>query len=278
MANVKFLTGTETNLLKKNSDDTYVNPIREGSLYVTAERVSGTWISNLYYDTATERIKVSDTSGKAMYDHMNHNIAETYIMQITTEGSKYASTDGATLTYTKGSGAPTTILLPLASETTAGVVNTGAQTFAGNKTFKGQVILQGGNDTAAATANTGALIVGSPTGAHISIDANEIQGKANGTSAAQLHINNDGGTTQFGGNIQPKTDNALTLGTESLRWKNIYGVTIKATTFNGALIGNVTGALIGNAATADKWYTARTLTLGSDLQGSVSIDGSANVT
>ena len=278
MANVKFLTGTETNLLKKNSDDSYVNPIREGSLYVTAERVSGTWISNLYYDTATERIKVSDTSGKAMYDHMNHNIAETYIMQITTEGSKYASTDGATLTYTKGSGAPTTILLPLASETTAGVVNTGAQTFAGNKTFKGRVILQGGNDTAAGTANTGALIVGVPTGAHISIDANEIQGKANGTSATQLHINNDGGATQFGGNVQPKTDNALTLGTESLRWKNIYGVTIKATTFNGALVGNVTGALIGNAATADKWYTARTLSLGSDLQGSVSIDGSQNVT
>jgi hypothetical protein len=38
------------------------------------------------------------------------------------------------------------------------------------------------------------------------------------------------------------------------------------------------GDLTGNADTADKWSTARTLTLGTDLTGNVSIDGSANVT
>jgi hypothetical protein len=37
------------------------------------------------------------------------------------------------------------------------------------------------------------------------------------------------------------------------------------------------GALNGNATSASKWATARTLTLGGDLTGSVSIDGSANV-
>lgn len=278
MANVKFLTGTETNLLKKNSDGSYVNPIVEGSLYVTAEKVSGVWVSNLYYDINGQRIKVADTSGKAMYDHMNNNIAQTYIKKITMEGTKYASTDGATLTYTTGNNVETTILLPLASTTKAGTVNTGAQTFAGNKTFMGQVILQGGTDTAAGTANSGALIIGSPTGAHISVDANEIQAKSSGTASAQLHINNDGGITQFGGIVQPKADNTLTLGTEKLRWKTIYGVTVNATTFNGALNGNVKGNLDGNAATADKWYTARTITLGEDMQGTVSIDGSKNVT
>ena len=137
MANVKFLTGTETNLLKKNSDGSYVNPIVEGSLYVTAEKVSGVWLSNLYYDIDGQRIKVADTSGKAMYDYMNNNIAQTYIKKITMEGTKYASTDGATLTYTTGDNVETTILLPLASTTKAGTVNTGAQTFAGNKTFMG---------------------------------------------------------------------------------------------------------------------------------------------
>lgn len=278
MANVKFLTGTETNLLKKNSDGSYVNPIVEGSLYVTAEKVSGVWVSNLYYDINGQRIKVADTSGKAMYDHMNNNIAQTYIKKITMEGTKYASTDGATLTYTTGDNVETTILLPLASTTKAGTVNTGAQTFAGNKTFMGQVILQGGTDTAAGTANSGALIIGSPTGAHISVDANEIQAKSSGTASAQLHINNDGGITQFGGIVQPKADNTLTLGTEKLRWKTIEAVTVNATTFNGALNGNVTGNLSGNAATADKWYTARTITLGEDMQGVVSIDGSKNVT
>ena len=46
--------------------------------------------------------------------------------------------------------------------------------------------------------------------------------------------------------------------------------TITATSFNGPITGN--------AATATKWQTARTITLGTDLTGSVSIDGSADVT
>lgn len=46
--------------------------------------------------------------------------------------------------------------------------------------------------------------------------------------------------------------------------------TITATSFNGPITGN--------AATASKWLTARTITLGTDLTGSVSIDGSADVT
>jgi hypothetical protein len=38
------------------------------------------------------------------------------------------------------------------------------------------------------------------------------------------------------------------------------------------------GPITGNADTATKWQTARTITLGTDLTGSVSIDGSADVT
>jgi cytoskeletal protein CcmA (bactofilin family) len=41
--------------------------------------------------------------------------------------------------------------------------------------------------------------------------------------------------------------------------------------------GNITGQLTGNASTATKWQTARTITLDGDLSGSVSIDGSADV-
>ena len=135
MTNVKFLTGTETNLLKTNQDGTYVNPISEGSLYVTAELDGQSWVSNLYYDINGQRIKVGNTGGKASTDSMNNNIAKTYIKAISMEGAKYASTDGATLTYTRGDNTTTTILLPLASATTAGTVNTGAQTLTGIKTF-----------------------------------------------------------------------------------------------------------------------------------------------
>jgi hypothetical protein len=57
--------------------------------------------------------------------------------------------------------------------------------------------------------------------------------------------------------------------------------TLVADTFEGTLVGAVTGNVTGNAATATsagKWTTARTITLGGDLSGNVSIDGSSNVT
>jgi hypothetical protein len=60
---------------------------------------------------------------------------------------------------------------------------------------------------------------------------------------------------------------AISLGGTST---TLAGLTsVAATTF--------TGALSGNASTASKWANARTITLGTDLSGSVSIDGSANV-
>ena len=44
------------------------------------------------------------------------------------------------------------------------------------------------------------------------------------------------------------------------------------------VIANLTGNVTGNADTASQWANARTLTLSGDLGGSVSIDGSSNVT
>ena len=48
----------------------------------------------------------------------------------------------------------------------------------------------------------------------------------------------------------------------------------------GRLAQNVsgTGSITTNAATASTWQNARTITLGGDLSGNVSIDGSTNVT
>ena len=61
--------------------------------------------------------------------------------------------------------------------------------------------------------------------------------------------------------------------------------TIGGVSFDGTDSINLAGVNIagnqsttGNAATATKWATARTITLNGDLTGSVSIDGSANVT
>jgi hypothetical protein len=46
----------------------------------------------------------------------------------------------------------------------------------------------------------------------------------------------------------------------------------------GTITANLTGNVAGNASTATKLATARTITLGGDLSGSVSFDGSANAT
>lgn len=53
---------------------------------------------------------------------------------------------------------------------------------------------------------------------------------------------------------------------------------LHATTFRGALIGDVTGNVSGNSGTTDKWKTARTITLTGDVTGYVSMDGSGDVT
>ncbi len=53
-------------------------------------------------------------------------------------------------------------------------------------------------------------------------------------------------------------------------------VDVSAATFNGN--ATTSSSTTGNAATASKWLTARTLTLSGDVTGNVSIDGDTNVT
>lgn len=74
------------------------------------------------------------------------------------------------------------------------------------------------------------------------------------------------------------TNSKVTVGTTDISLggsaTTIAGlVSVTSTGFTGALTGNA-----DTATSAGKWTTARTITLGGDLTGSVSIDGSANAT
>lgn len=66
------------------------------------------------------------------------------------------------------------------------------------------------------------------------------------------------------GNLVPYLNNQQTLGTSSYKWSNVY-----ATTF--------TGALSGNASTATKLATARTISTTGDVVSSGTFDGSGNL-
>lgn len=79
----------------------------------------------------------------------------------------------------------------------------------GNPGVKLQI--DGGTDVDDGTENTGYLIVGPSTGSHIAVDNNEIMAKSSGTSAGNLYIQNEGGTTKFGGdvNIDGKINGAV---------------------------------------------------------------------
>jgi len=73
------------------------------------------------------------------------------------------------------------------------------------------------------------------------------------------------------GAIVPVTNNDIDLGTSSLEFKNaFFDGTITSDAFAGALTGNVTGDISGNAGTATLLQTARTI-------GGTSFNGSANI-
>ena len=121
----------------------------------------------------------------------------------------------------------------------------------------------------------------------------EVTGKQN--LVVKLNGGTTEGTNQFTYNATgAKTINITPAGigaaasSHNHSWSNItsgkpttlagYGITDAPTKTGSGASGTWGIGITGNAATASKWATARTITLGSYLSGSVSLDGSVNVT
>lgn len=76
-----------------------------------------------------------------------------------------------------------------------------AETFSDSEVYvqNGSLYLVKAQDLSGTTNSKPALILGGlDTSTHLELDANEIQAKTNGTSTAQLYINNDGGLVTVG--------------------------------------------------------------------------------
>lgn len=91
-----------------------------------------------------------------------------------------------------------------------------------------------------------------------------------GVTKAQVGLGNVDNTSDANKPISTATQNALNTKVDTSTNQTIGGVKTFSST--------ITGSISGNAATANKWTTARTITLSGDVAGSASVDGSANVT
>lgn len=123
----------------------------------------------------------------------------------------------------------TAITVPFANTSRAGLITTLAQTFAGNKTFMGDITIGSNTDTTARTlyirrknsssSNYGTFSITLPTAANYA-DIGFQYNESGTNSGYNLYMNSSA--------LYPKSNNAYDLGTSSYKFKTIY-----ATTFNG---------------------------------------------
>lgn len=146
---------------------------------------------------------------------------------------------------------------------------TGLDFVAGDRSIGASI---GANDLTLGGATSTVVIPGDlrVDGATTSVNSNEVN---IGDAIIKLNADEAGAPSQNAGfEVERGTSTNVSLVWDEAidRWDFGAGYDVRANAF--------IGDLDGTAADASRWTTARTITLGGDLTGSVSIDGSANVT
>lgn len=141
--------------------------------------------------------------------------------------------------------------IPVASETVYGIIDTGAQTIAGNKTFTGDISAKSLTLTNTATPH---LVMTRSTYNYIRVPKN-----ASLCICAQDTVSlEDSALVVTGTAVISGQNDTFDLGSASRLWKNIYGATIHATNIEANSITapsiTVSGLMDGNAASANKLF------------------------
>lgn len=256
-----------------------------GMLTGTQNGISVTYTDNgdgggyLNFDVADPTITLSgDVAGSATMTNLG-NVTITTTIQAnsvalgTDTTGDYVSSlvagTGVTITNNSGESATPTIAIGQSVATTANV------TFASGQ-FSGSLIVDGNLTVSGNTVSIGVT--------NLEVDDNMIYLNANSTvTNPDLGFagNYNDGTYRHAGFFRDATDGYFkpfknyTLEPDASAFIDTSHASFALADIQAA---NFRGALIGNADTATQWATARTITLSGDVAGSVSIDGTANVT
>jgi len=154
---------------------------------------------------------------------------------------------------------------------------------AGDLTVSGTInaTIEGTSDQANSLATARTISLGGDLGGSASFDGSAditITATIQSGSVDNSMLANDGFSLKLAGVSQEDINlgDALNFAGTSNEVEVAYDSASNTLTFG--LPSSITAALVGNASTASAWQTARTLSLGGDLGGSVSIDGSADAT
>ena len=236
MANVKFLMGNLADL---------PNTKTEGQVYFTYKNVGSAdnpnYVGALYLDKNNSvRIKMTANADIAEKDSAGNTITSTYIKNASISSNGTSNT----LTFTKGDNKTFTVTIPAATDSLAGLITNGEQTFSGTKTFNNTIKL--------VNNKTGINWFRVTDGASILFYA-ETDDTDN---YLDFHVTNDE-------NVNFRW--TKTVGSEYLilgTWKR-EGIRLGS----GKFIGDLTG----NAATATKLKTVRSI-------NGTNFDGTGNIT